>query len=202
MHYASVENITKSFGIRTLFKNITFYIEEGDKIALEYGGMRFFPEHTIVNNLVNNVFKDTLKAVQVPYYTSTGTIYLRGNKIKGEPDLIKKTIKDAYSIIGENGTSVLTQTDTVPFDFFTQFIRDPEFNKIWTSKYKNNPPDLNNFAELDSDQKNKIIDILISDPIFRDIGAGDFIIRKLNEYVFVLPQFILFFTYNSSQFIV
>ncbi|MBS1733525.1 MAG: ABC-F family ATP-binding cassette domain-containing protein [Bacteroidetes bacterium] len=34
MHYASVENISKSFGIRTLFKNITFHIEEGDKIAL------------------------------------------------------------------------------------------------------------------------------------------------------------------------
>lgn len=34
MHYASVENITKSFGIRTLFKNITIHIEEGDKIAL------------------------------------------------------------------------------------------------------------------------------------------------------------------------
>jgi len=33
MQYASVENISKSFGIRTLFKNITFYIEEGDKIA-------------------------------------------------------------------------------------------------------------------------------------------------------------------------
>lgn len=33
MHYASVENISKSFGIRTLFKNITFYVEEGDKIA-------------------------------------------------------------------------------------------------------------------------------------------------------------------------
>ena len=33
MHYASVENLSKSFGIRTLFKNITFYIEEGDKIA-------------------------------------------------------------------------------------------------------------------------------------------------------------------------
>jgi len=156
---------------------------KGGKIALEYGGMRFFPEHTIVNNLVNNVFKDTLKAVKVPYYTSKGTIYLRGNKIKGEPNLIKKTIKDVYNIIGENGTSVLTQTNTVPFDFFTQFIRDPEFNKIWKSKYKNNPPDLNNFAELDSDQKNKIIDILISEPIFRDVGAGDFIIRKLNEYV-------------------
>ncbi|MFT3979530.1 MAG: ABC-F family ATP-binding cassette domain-containing protein [Ferruginibacter sp.] len=34
MHYASVENLTKSFGIRTLFRNISFHIEEGDKIAL------------------------------------------------------------------------------------------------------------------------------------------------------------------------
>ncbi len=33
MHYASIENISKSFGIRTLFKDITFYVEEGDKIA-------------------------------------------------------------------------------------------------------------------------------------------------------------------------
>ncbi len=33
MHYASVENISKSFGIRTLFKNISFFVEEGDKIA-------------------------------------------------------------------------------------------------------------------------------------------------------------------------
>ncbi len=33
MHYASVENISKSFGIRTLFSNITLNIEEGDKIA-------------------------------------------------------------------------------------------------------------------------------------------------------------------------
>jgi ATP-binding cassette subfamily F protein uup len=34
MHFASVENISKSFGIRTLFNNINFYVEEGDKIAL------------------------------------------------------------------------------------------------------------------------------------------------------------------------
>src|SRR5690242_8593144 len=33
MHYASIENLTKSFGIRTLFKDISFHIEEGDKIA-------------------------------------------------------------------------------------------------------------------------------------------------------------------------
>ncbi len=34
MHYASIENISKSFGIRVLFKELTFHIEEGDKIAL------------------------------------------------------------------------------------------------------------------------------------------------------------------------
>ena len=34
MHYASVEQISKSFGIRSLFKQITFHVEEGDKIAL------------------------------------------------------------------------------------------------------------------------------------------------------------------------
>ena len=33
MHYASIENLSKSFGIRTLFKNISFHVEEGDKIA-------------------------------------------------------------------------------------------------------------------------------------------------------------------------
>src|SRR5687768_10396705 len=34
MHYVSVEEISKSYGIQPLFKNISFHIEEGDKIAL------------------------------------------------------------------------------------------------------------------------------------------------------------------------
>ncbi len=34
MHYASIENISKSFGIRELCNDLTFHIEEGDKIAL------------------------------------------------------------------------------------------------------------------------------------------------------------------------
>ncbi len=34
MHYVTVEGLTKSFGIKPLFQNITFHIEEGDKIAL------------------------------------------------------------------------------------------------------------------------------------------------------------------------
>ncbi len=34
MHYVSAEGLTKSYGIKPLFKNISFNIEEGDKIAL------------------------------------------------------------------------------------------------------------------------------------------------------------------------
>jgi len=34
MHYVSAEGITKSFGIHPLFRNISFHINEGDKIAL------------------------------------------------------------------------------------------------------------------------------------------------------------------------
>ena len=34
MHYVSVERLTKSYGIQPLFQNISFNIEEGDKIAL------------------------------------------------------------------------------------------------------------------------------------------------------------------------
>ena len=34
MHYVSVENLTKSYGIQPLFQNISFHISEGDKIAL------------------------------------------------------------------------------------------------------------------------------------------------------------------------
>jgi ATP-binding cassette subfamily F protein uup len=34
MHYVSAEGLTKSFGITPLFDNISFHINEGDKIAL------------------------------------------------------------------------------------------------------------------------------------------------------------------------
>ena len=34
MHYVSVEALTKAYGIQPLFQNISFHIEEGDKVAL------------------------------------------------------------------------------------------------------------------------------------------------------------------------
>lgn len=34
MHYVSAENLSKSFGVKPLFENLSFHISEGDKIAL------------------------------------------------------------------------------------------------------------------------------------------------------------------------
>jgi ATP-binding cassette subfamily F protein uup len=34
MHFVSVENLSKSFGINPLFSSISFHISQGDKIAL------------------------------------------------------------------------------------------------------------------------------------------------------------------------
>ena len=34
MNYVSAENLTKSYGIKTLFENISFNVNEGDKIAI------------------------------------------------------------------------------------------------------------------------------------------------------------------------
>lgn len=34
MHYLSVENLAKSYGVQPLFKNVNFHVNEGDKIAL------------------------------------------------------------------------------------------------------------------------------------------------------------------------
>jgi len=34
MHYVSVEGLSKSYGVKPLFSNISFHIEEGDKIAI------------------------------------------------------------------------------------------------------------------------------------------------------------------------
>ena len=34
MNYISAEHLSKSYGVKTLFKDISFHINEGDKIAI------------------------------------------------------------------------------------------------------------------------------------------------------------------------
>lgn len=57
MHYASIENISKSFGVRNLFSNITFHISEGDKIALI--ARNGFGKSTLLNILAQKETADS-----------------------------------------------------------------------------------------------------------------------------------------------
>lgn len=57
MHYASIDNISKSFGIRNLFSNITFHISEGDKIALI--ARNGFGKSTLLNILTGKDHPDS-----------------------------------------------------------------------------------------------------------------------------------------------
>jgi ATP-binding cassette subfamily F protein uup len=57
LHYATLENISKSFGIRQLFKDITFHISEGDKIALI--ARNGFGKSTLLNILSGKDTPDT-----------------------------------------------------------------------------------------------------------------------------------------------
>lgn len=57
MHYASIDNISKSFGVRNLFSNITFHISEGDKIALI--ARNGFGKSTLLNILTGKDHPDS-----------------------------------------------------------------------------------------------------------------------------------------------
>jgi len=56
MHYVSVENLTKGYGIQPLFENISFHIEEGDKIALV--ARNGYGKSTLLNILAGREFPD------------------------------------------------------------------------------------------------------------------------------------------------
>ena len=59
MHYVSVDNLTKSFGIQPLFSDISFHIEEGDKIALV--ARNGFGKSTLLRILANQEVPDSGK---------------------------------------------------------------------------------------------------------------------------------------------
>jgi ABC transport system ATP-binding/permease protein len=59
MHYVSAEGLTKSYGIQPLFENITFHIEEGDKIALV--ARNGYGKSTLLKILAGQEFSDAGK---------------------------------------------------------------------------------------------------------------------------------------------
>jgi ATP-binding cassette subfamily F protein uup len=61
MHFLSIESLTKSYGIQPLFENITFHINEGDRVALI--ARNGAGKSTLLKILVGKEFSESGKVV-------------------------------------------------------------------------------------------------------------------------------------------
>lgn len=117
MHYASVESISKSFGIRRLFSDITFHISEGDKIALI--ARNGFGKSTLMNILSGKdtpddgkvwVHKDIKLVLLQQEQDVNPNISIREHVLSMDNEIIK-TVKDyeEYLDSGKEDPSYLEQ---------------------------------------------------------------------------------------------
>lgn len=106
MHYASVESISKSFGIRRLFSDITFHISEGDKIALI--ARNGFGKSTLMNILSGKdtpddgkvwVHKDIKLVLLQQEQDVNPNISIRDHVLSMDNEIIK-TVKDYEEYLG------------------------------------------------------------------------------------------------------
>lgn len=83
MHYLSAEGLTKSYGVKPLFSNITFHISEGDKIALiaRNGSgkstlLKILAGHETADAGAVRIHKDVLVALfeQEPHFEENKTV--------------------------------------------------------------------------------------------------------------------------------
>src|SRR3954453_14519888 len=95
MHYVSAEGITKSYGITPLFRNISFHINEGDKIGIIARNgigkstlLRILAGHATIDEGKLWVHKDVTVALfeQEPTFEEDNTvlenIFLRAGDVK------------------------------------------------------------------------------------------------------------------------
>ena len=137
MHYASVENISKSFGIRRLFSDITFHISEGDKIALI--ARNGFGKSTLMNILSGKdtpddgkvwVHKDIKLVLLQQEQDVNPNISIRDHVLSMDNEIIK-TVKDyeEYLDSGKEDPAYLEQL-LVRMDEFEAWNVENEVRQI------------------------------------------------------------------------
>lgn len=126
MNYVAAENLTKSYGIKTLFKNISFNINEGDKIAIV--AKNGSGKSTLLKILMGNEIADSGSVI----INKDIQVVLFDQEIEFDSDLtideFMMTLDSAPINALKNYHKSLHSTD---YDFIEKALAEMEIHKAW-----------------------------------------------------------------------
>ncbi len=126
MNYVTAENLTKSYGIKVLFKNISFNINEGDKIAIV--AKNGSGKSTLLKILTGKEIADSGNVV----INKDIQVVLFDQEIDFESDLtieeFMMTLDSAPIMALKNYHASLHSTD---HDFIEKALAEMEAHKAW-----------------------------------------------------------------------
>ncbi|PWN70126.1 ABC transporter [Chryseobacterium phosphatilyticum] len=126
MNYVSAENLTKSYGIKVLFENISFHINEGDKIAIV--AKNGSGKSTLLKILMGKEITDSGTAI----INKDIQVVLFDQEIDYDPNLnieeFMMTLNSAPILALKNYHKSLHSTDN---DFIEKALADMEVHKAW-----------------------------------------------------------------------
>ncbi|MFP8893288.1 ABC-F family ATP-binding cassette domain-containing protein [Chryseobacterium sp. EZn1] len=126
MNYVSAENLTKSYGIKVLFKNISFHINEGDKIAIV--AKNGSGKSTLLKILMGKEIADSGTAI----INKDIQVVLFDQEIDYDPKLsieeFMMTLDSEPILALKNYHRSLHSTDN---DFIEKALADMEVHKAW-----------------------------------------------------------------------
>ncbi|MGX5683559.1 ABC-F family ATP-binding cassette domain-containing protein [Chryseobacterium cucumeris] len=126
MNYVSAENLTKSYGIKVLFKNISFHINEGDKIAIV--AKNGSGKSTLLKILMGKEIADSGTAI----INKDIQVVLFDQEIEYDPKLsieeFMMTLDSEPILALKNYHRSLHSTDN---DFIEKALADMEVHKAW-----------------------------------------------------------------------
>lgn len=126
MNYVSAENLTKSYGIKVLFKNISFHINEGDKIAIV--AKNGSGKSTLLKILMGKEIADSGTAI----INKDIQVVLFDQEIDYDPKLsideFMMTLDSEPILALKNYHQSLHSTDN---DFIEKALADMEAHKAW-----------------------------------------------------------------------
>lgn len=126
MNYVSAENLTKSYGIKVLFKNISFHINEGDKIAIV--AKNGSGKSTLLKILMGKEIADSGTAI----INKDIQVVLFDQEIDYDPKLsieeFMMTLDSEPILALKNYHKSLHSTDN---DFIEKALADMEVHKAW-----------------------------------------------------------------------